>query len=132
MCNLYNVGAWNTTAGCRTNYGCYAGGQRMCRDCNGNVWVRITTDNCSCCGSCYYNNTCYGNNIYNTGCNSCRERGNTQNVATANGGYGCITLCGISANTTSQTTNNNATTYPTRRCGCGGGCNRCSGWNYEY
>ena len=123
MCNLYNAGAWNTAMGCRNNNGYYAGGQRMCRDCNGNIWMRVTTNHgcCSCCNNCW-------DNV----CGNASNVTNTQNSNGVTGGYGCVTLCGISANTTLQAETTNATTYPMRRCGCNGcGHHRCNGWNYS-
>ena len=120
MCKLCNASAWSTTTGCGTNYGCYAGGQRMCRDCNGNIWMRVTTA-CGCCG--------YGG--WNSGCGNGTTITNTQNDNTIVGECGYMTLCGACANTTSQSETVNSTTYPIRRCGCNTcGYNRCNDWYY--
>ena len=100
MCNLSNTfgetrtgcNGFNTyTCGTRnTMCGCYP--QRMCRDCNGNVWVRIpprcqycgfvgtdttTTENTTTTGNGGITNTCYQNC-----CNRC-----TRNLYTGYCGY---------------------------------------------
>ena len=116
MCNLYNTA--NASVGCRTNYNtCYANNQRMCRDANGNVWVRVANDtSCqtSCCHCC--NHCCH------SCCSNGSGNGNTSQNDTANGGYGCITLCGVSVNGSAQNITNGAMATPRcarNRCGCG-------------
>ena len=119
MCNFYNVGTRNTSIGCGMNYGGWnSNGQRMCRDSNGNVWMRIATNDCGYCGSCCYHNCCGCN--HGCGNNGGGNTSGSQNDTT-NGGYGCVTLCGVSLHATAQQTTNDTTTT-TRRCGC----NRCA------
>ena len=124
MCYLYNT--TNTSAGCNANYnGCYASSQRMCRDGNGNVWARTgynnncSTSNCHCCHCCNCCNCCHS---CSNSCCSCNN-GNTSQNDTANGSYGCITICGVSVNGATQNTTT-GTTQTSRCCR-----NRC-GYSY--
>ena len=87
-----------------SSFGC---GQRICRDCNGNVWVRRTT-NCGCC-QC-------------TPC--CQNNGSNDN------GFGFFTIfgrivSGNGSNGSNGTSTANSDSYYARqygysRCGCCG------------
>jgi hypothetical protein len=118
MCHICNAnytqnGGYNTT----TTGGCFGFGQRVCRDCCGNVWVRRNVCN-PCCQQ--------------TGCHNVGT-GTTDTTNNGNGGtFGCFTICGrVFQNTVRQTP---VTTefdgyyarqyglypYGGRGCGCGG------------
>ena len=92
MCNMYNAnytqnGCYNTTA---TTGGCFGYGQRICRDCCGNIWVRRNT-----CHTCCQQNCCQNGGT-----------GTTDTNTNCNGGYNyaCLTVCGrVFQNTVRQT-----------------------------
>ena len=135
MCNVYNTGRSGgcgyatpiNTGGC----GVFGFGQRLCRDCNGNI--RVINDGNGCCNQRWHTCPCYcgcgcGNNTTDT--NNGTDTGNAN--GNTNGRYACVTVCGVLANTP---TTANATTgddyyarqYALNRrnnhCGC-----RCGGW----
>ena len=136
MCNYYNASARSvntcgyangctsngyTANGCVSTYnGC--GNQFMCRDCNGNIWVRNT----SCCGCA--TSYCGGCNHTYCGTNLLTDDTQTANTNQRNGNFTCVTFCGDTANTfATQASTTNGCGRCQRR--CGGGCwnvNRCS------
>ena len=130
MYNTCNVnytqnGCYNTA---NTTEGCLGYGQRICRDCCGNIWVRRNT--CGCTPRCLYQNatpipenTCCGTN----GGNGCTNGGN-------GGQFGCFTVCGRVFNNpvTQQTgTTTNFDLYYARQYGLYpyGGTTGCCGGN---
>ncbi len=116
MCNYGYTNTCNSTltqANALSGNSCFGYGQRICRDCCGNVWVRSSTG----CGCCQQQSSC------------CQ-----QNTDTSNCGCGCglFTVFGriVSGNvatTTSGTTTSNGDNYYARqyygasRYGCCGG-----------
>ena len=130
MCNV-----WNTNARCcytangnglltqvNTNSGCGWNGngwtvERICRDCNGGLWIRVG-HTCSC---------------HQTTCGCCNGNGTTQNTTdngTTGTGFGCVTFCGGLGNTGTATTTTalNGEAYYARQYGlCGRTRNCCGG-----
>lgn len=109
MCNTCNScgGLWNLFGGCGCNNGCgntfNGNSQFICRDCNGNIWVRTSNGN-SCCG-CNACHSCNSSTWNNCGCNN-----SNGSLLTANGcgcNRACVTVCG------------NALTLSQNRSGCG-------------
>ncbi len=127
MCNMYNTSARSVSNTCfdTTNYGCgrnYNGcnGQFMCRDCNGNIWARnITSCGYNRCGGCGCGCGCFGSTFYNQNENAVVAN----NTGYGNHGFTCVTFCG---NTTATQTQTGSTTTTTNGCGT---CNRGCGWN---
>ena len=126
MCNTCYTGAMQRT-GCGAcgewNWvGNTCGTQRVCRDCCGNLRVQ----NVPACG-CFtpYNRCGFGNGT------AVAQNSGTGNGF--NGGFRCITFCGL--NNTTQTTAQTTTgvdcgeAYYARQYGLGCGCNRC-GYNW--
>lgn len=91
MCNTCNScsSLWNSF-GCSNTFNRSL--QSICRDCNGNIWVRAANGNSSCGCNAYH--CCYP-----CACNTCGYNTSNANLAT-NNGYGCnrscVTLCGNS------------------------------------
>ena len=127
MCNVWNTNArcCQTTTngnGCYTQVntnGCGYNGnvwtiERICRDCNGGLWVRVGY-------TCPYQPTC--------GC-LCGN-GTTQNTTdngTTGTGFGCVTLCGRVGNVgTTTTTATGGDAYYARQYGLCGGTRTCCG-----
>lgn len=131
MCNFCNTGFNFGRSGCcgcsSCSCGCGSslwswGNQRICRDCNGNIWVNQRNSNgcgCGCdCNSC--NNSC-----------NCNGNG-TDTAENGNGNSGrsftSITFCG-SSNGTATTVAENGEAYYLRQYGLTGrrrnscGCN---------
>lgn len=111
MCNTchtnYNGGCYGVTTQATANTSnCFGCGQRICRDCCGNVWVRRNT--CGCAQTCH--SCCQQNCCQNGGSASGNNGGN------GGGNYGCFTICGRIFNTAQ--TNTNATTQSTQTMGC--------------
>lgn len=121
MCTMCNSGY---TASCNSTLtqanvlncnSCLGYGQRICRDCCGNVWVRRTT-NCGCCQNtpCCQQNTCSNDNgfgfftVFGRIVSGYGTNGTTATNGTANG-----------TNTTNYD-NYYARQYGYSRCGCCG------------
>ena len=130
MCNMYNASTFSNSNG----YGCSSyynnscnsnwawGSQRICRDCNGNIWVRTGSNGCGC--SCGCSSCC------NCGCNSCSSNGNSTDANTngngngnGDGSFACVTFCGDYASNLLQTsTATSGSGSYSRSC-------RCRRWN---
>ena len=143
MCNTCNTTARSCQNCCSNSYGCNGlfnllngnschyngcsswggwGNQRICRDCNGNIWVRVSCGNSCCHNSCGCHNGC------SCGCNN---GGSTAgNASNGSGSFRCITFCGNS-DTSNTASTLNGDTYYARQYGLYGS-NRscCGGSNY--
>ena len=128
-CNSTRNGCYDYATPISTN-GCggFAYGQRLCRDCNGNIRVMTANTGCNvCCCPCYCH-CCGGCGGGNNGV----EGNNGATSGNGNGGYGCVTICGAAANTTTAANMAAIEEYYARqyawnrrngRSSCGCGCN---------
>ena len=100
MCELYNS-CGNVWAGNACNGATY---QRMCRDCNGNVWVRMAENNACvqrCYAPCRQSCRCACSqgcanavNAANAGFGACARQNTCSVTATEDGySYQCNTYC---------------------------------------
>lgn len=120
-----NYSTMSSNIGCGSSLGC---GQRLCRDCNGNI--RVINNGYNCYNYCNY--CCFQPCCCHCGCGNSGNTNDSNNGGTsgnANNGYGCVIVCGTTANTATTTNDdyyarqyglNGRNGRSSDRCGCGG------------
>ena len=99
FCNSFLNSCGCGVATCGYNTSRSGGFQQICRDCNGNIWVRVTNENSCGCHTCqrcrfYDNNGCgaTASTNYGTRCGSVTNFGNGSGCSRGCGGsvYSCV------------------------------------------